>query len=412
MMVLFYNLGIFFYSLAIKFSSLFNAKAALFVNGRKGWEKQLKGKIIAGEKYHWFHCASLGEFEQCRPVIEEVKSKLPECKVLLTFFSPSGFEIRKNYTEADVICYLPIDTKKNARRFLDITKPEKALFVKYEFWYHYINELKNRNIPLYAISAIFREKQQFFQSSLWGKWFRKMLFSFQHFFVQNEKSAKLLKQIGLSNYTIAGDTRFDRVVKIAESSKEIPIVEKFKNNQPLIVIGSSWKMDEEILIPYINRSVNIKFIIAPHEVTESNINRIINNLEKSTIRFSNVGENTIYEHQVLIIDSIGLLSSIYKYADMAYIGGGFGVGIHNILEAATYGMPVVFGPNYKKFDEACNLIKAGGAFSVNTYPELEAVFIKYINNPDELKKTSKISLGFVKNNQGATSFIIKKVFNI
>ncbi len=410
-MVQIYNLGIFFYLLFIRAASVFNKKAKLFVEGRKNWEGELRQKVIPGEKYSWFHCASLGEFEQCRPVIEELKSKHPEYKILLSFFSPSGYEVRKNYSAADIVCYLPIDTKKNARRFLDITRPEKVLFVKYEFWHHFIKEIKNRGIPLFAISAIFRENQLFFKSSPWGKWFRKMLNGFEHFFVQNKKSGELLAKTGLTNYTVAGDTRFDRVAKIAEHSKELPIIEKFKNGNPLIVIGSSWKADEELLINYINHTSEVKFIIAPHEVSEANISRIEQSLKRPSIRYS-IADRNHENTQVLIIDSIGLLSSVYKYGEIAYIGGGFGIGIHNILEAAAYGMPVIFGPNFEKFDEAYKLTRLGGAFSIKNYSSLETILNGLVNNQEKLDETTNITRQFVKNNTGATSVILKKVFNI
>lgn len=406
-----YKTGIFLFSIAARFSSLFNEKAKQFVRGRKTWKADLKSQVEKEAKYIWFHCASLGEFEQGRPVMEEIKAQFPEYKIALTFFSPSGFEIRKNYEGADVISYLPLDTKQNARTFVDILKPEKVFFIKYEFWYFFIDELKKREIPLYIVSAIFRENQTFFKNTLWGRWYRKTLFKFEHFFVQNETSANLLKNIGLSNISVAGDTRFDRVAAIAKAAKKIPAVEKFKGNSRLFIAGSTWKPDEELLIEFINQNEQVKFIIAPHEVSDVNVNRIQELLKKPAVLMSNIANSEIDRSQVLIIDSIGLLSSLYQYGSVAYIGGGFGVGIHNILEAATFGMPIVFGPNYKKFKEAVDLISGGGAFSVANYNELEHIFSRLITDEEFVNRTQKISRNYVDKNVGSTKFIIKKVFN-
>jgi 3-deoxy-D-manno-octulosonic-acid transferase len=411
-MTFIYKAGIYIYSALIHFFSFFNEKASLFVSGRKSWEKNLAQKIDGNSKYIWFHCSSLGEFEQGRPVIEELKHQLPEYKIVLTFFSPSGYEIRKNYALADVIVYLPLDTKRNAGTFLNIVKPEKAFFVKYEFWYFYISELRKRNIPLYVISAIFRESQQFFKNTPWALWYRKILFQVEHLFVQNEKSGELLKTLGLANFTVSGDTRFDRVAAIAQGSKEIPIVEKFRGNSQLIIAGSTWKPDEELLADFINQSSSIKFIIAPHEVSANNINRIHQLLKKPAISFSKVTESEIDQFEVLIIDSVGLLSSLYRYGNVAYIGGGFGVGIHNILEAATFGLPVIFGPNYKKFKEAVDLTLEGGSVSISNYGELRQALNKLINDENALKKASEICRNYVAKNVGSTKVIIKKVFNI
>lgn len=410
-MTFLYQVGIFLYSVFIRFSSLFNDKARFFVHGRKNWKQNLSRKIVPGAKYIWFHCASLGEFEQGRPVIEELKQQFPEYKIVLTFFSPSGYEIRKNYPLADVVTYLPLDTKRNAAAFLDIVNPEKVFFVKYEFWYFYISELKSRNIPLYIISAIFRENQQFFKETPVGKWYRKMLFKVDHFFIQNEKSGELLKTTGISNFTVSGDTRFDRVAAIANSTKEIPLVEKFKGNSLLIIAGSTWKPDEELLAGFINQS-SLKFIIAAHEVSEGNMNRIQQLLKKPTILFSKATETEIDRYQVLIIDSVGLLSSLYRHGNIAYIGGGFGVGIHNILEAATFGLPVIFGPNYKKFKEAVDLTSGGGAISVSNFEELSQALNSLINDEHLREKASEICRNYVAKNVGSTNIIIKKVFNI
>lgn len=409
-MIILYKTGIFFYLLFIRLVSVFNEKARQFVRGRKNWKKNLLEKVDKNARYIWFHCASLGEFEQGRPVIEAIKKQFPEYKIVLTFFSPSGYEIRKNYNQADIVVYLPIDTRRNAQFFLSVVNPEKVFFIKYEFWYNFITELKKRQIPLYLISAIFRENQVFFKKNRWGNWFRKMLFQFEHIFVQNESSAKLLSSIGIKQFTVSGDTRFDRVAAIAASSKEIPIVEKFKGNSLLIVAGSTWKHDEKLLAEFINQNIDIKFIIAPHEVSNANINRLHQLLKKPTIKFSQINETEIDKYQVLIIDSVGLLSSLYRYGNIAYIGGGFGIGIHNILEAATFGLPIIFGPNYKKFKEAVDLKLEGGAFSIQNFEGLELALNDLVNIKNHLENASKISKNYVAKNVGSGVVIIKKIF--
>ena len=410
-MAFLYNTGIFFYTLLIKLAVPFSEKARLFVKGRKNWELQLQQKIEKGSKYIWIHCASLGEFEQGRPLIEAIKKQFPVYKIVLSFYSPSGYEIRKNYPQADIVCYLPTDTKKNAQRFIQLIQPEKVFFIKYEFWHHYINELKKRNIPLYSVSAIFRENQQFFKNSNWGKWYRKLLSYFEHFFIQNESSAELLKSIGLTNYTVSGDTRFDRVAEIAKNAKAISIVEKFKGNSPLVISGSTWKPDEELLSTFIKQNNGVKFVIAPHEVTATNINRLLQLLKNKAILMSNVNESQVNSYQVLIIDSIGLLSSLYQYGEIAYIGGGFGAGIHNILEAATFGLPIIFGPNYKKFKEAVDLVNEGGAFSIKNRNELLEALNTLIKEKSQRLTNSEICKKYISKNTGSTQAIIKKVFN-
>lgn len=411
-MALLYNLGIFLFGIAIRIAALFNQKAKLFVKGRKNWVKTLEMKVDRSASYIWFHCASLGEFEQGRPVIEEIKKQFPQYKIALTFFSPSGYEIRKNYDGADLVCYLPIDTRKNARTFLNILRPEKAFFVKYEFWYNYIRELGNQNIPLFIVSAIFRENQLFFKNTPWGRWYRTMLFQFEHIFIQNEQSATLLKNIGITKFTIAGDTRFDRVAAIANSAKQFPDVEKFKANKLTVIAGSTWKPDEELLAAFINNSDNIRFIIAPHEVTPSNINRIHQLLKKRVISFSKVQNSDVSDFDVLIIDSIGILSSLYQYGNVAYIGGGFGVGIHNILEAATFKLPIIFGPNYTKFKEAVDLADQKGAFPVHNLTDLNRTLHTLLTDKTELKNVSDVCKKYVEKNVGSTKLIINKVFNI
>jgi len=410
-MIFLYKTAIFLYLLIAHIVSPFNKKACLFVKGRKNWRKKLAEKVNKNERYIWFHCASLGEFEQGRPLIEEIKKQFPERKIALTFFSPSGYEIRKNYDLADIVAYLPLDTKRNARDFISLLNPEKVFFVKYEFWYFYISELKKREIPLFVISAIFRKNQQFFKNTPWGKLYRTILFQFEHIFVQDETSAQLLKSVGVTNYTVSGDTRFDRVATIARNSKNMPIVEKFRGNAPLLVAGSTWKPDEELLSEYINNNKHTKFIIAPHEVSETNINRLLKMLKVPAIRFSQIENAEPAHFKVLVIDSIGLLSSLYRYGNVAYIGGGFGVGIHNILEAATFGLPVIFGPNYSKFKEALDLIALGGAFSISDFNQLETITDALLFDNETRKKASETCLKYVAENVGSTTLIIKKLFN-
>lgn len=406
-----YSLGIYFYRIAIYMAALFNPKAKLFVKGRKNWKKNLESQIDPEARYIWVHCASLGEFEQGRPLIEAIKATQPEFKIILSFFSPSGYEIRKNYTGADVVCYLPLDTKHNAAQFIQLTHPEKVFFVKYEFWHYYIAELQQRKIPLYIVSAIFRKNQHFFKNTPWGKWYRKMLFGFEHIFIQNETSADLLKSIGVERFTIAGDTRFDRVAAIAASAKTFANVEKFKGKHPLVIAGSTWKPDEELLTAFINNSSNTKFILAPHEVTATNINRIHQLLKKPAISFSKAQNTDLSNYDVLIIDSIGILSSLYQYGTIAYIGGGFGVGIHNILEAATFKLPIIFGPNYKKFKEAVDLAAQNGAFPIHDSTTLNTALNQLLQNKTARQKASETCKKYVEKNVGSTTLIIKKVFN-
>jgi len=363
-----YSIAIRFFGFCICIASLFNEKAKQWMTGRKDqWEK-ININLAKQENAVWFHCSSLGEFEQGRPVIEEYKKHNPKAFIVLTFFSPSGYEIRKNYENADLILYLPLDIKKNVNKFLDLIKPKIVVFVKNEFWYNYLHQLWLRNIPLFLISANFREDNWFFKS--YGRSFRKMLGFFSYIFVQNEQSLKILNRHSIENVTIAGDTRVDRVYQISKEVKENSVIEKFKNQKILIVAGSSWKQDEELLIKYINESGNnLKWIIAPHEIKKENILRIQKSITRPSVKYSTYKEKQDSNAEVLVIDNIGMLSSLYKYGDIAYIGGGFGKGIHNILEPATFGIPVIFGPNYKKFREACELRKQGGAMPVNDFSD-------------------------------------------
>jgi len=406
-----YIISIFLYSILIKLASPFNLKARQISKGRGKVFAELKAKIKHDRPIIWVHCASLGEFEQGRPIIEAIKNEYPQYQILLTFFSPSGYEIRKDYTLADYICYLPADTKNNAEKLIGLVQPELVFFVKYEFWYNYITELKKRNIPLFLVSAIFRENQLFFKNSLWGKWYRQMLFGFDHFFVQDEQSVLLLGKIGVHNVTKAGDTRFDRVAEIARSGKNISLVENFKGTDQLVVAGSTWKPDEELLIQYIQTHPGTKFIIAPHETKKANIDRLMILLKNTAICYSQATNETIINKQVLIIDTIGLLSAIYKYADLAYIGGGFGVGIHNTLEAAVFGMPIVFGPNYLKFQEATSMVNLGIAYPISDYNSLQTILEDLLTDTKKMDSISRECINFTNQNLGATEFILNKVFN-
>jgi 3-deoxy-D-manno-octulosonic-acid transferase len=406
-----YTIPIFLYSILIKLAAPFNIKASQISKGRSQTFAGLQAKIKHDKPIIWVHCASLGEFEQGRPVIEAIKKQHPEYQIFLTFFSPSGYEIRKNYDLADYIFYLPADTKRNAQKLIDLVRPEKVVFVKYEFWFNYISELRKRNIPLYLVSAIFREDQLFFKNSTLGKWYRQMLLGFEHFFVQDDRSVELLGSIGIKNVTKAGDTRFDRVAEIARNGKSFPLIEKFKGNSLLVVAGSTWKPDEELLSQYIHSHPEVKFIIAPHETKKGNIDRLINLLKSPVICFTEATEESVMNKQVMVVDTIGILSSIYKYADLAYIGGGFGVGIHNTLEAAIFGMPIVFGPNYLKFREATTMAKIGTAFPVADFPSLETILNSLLHNDEKRNLISQICKTYTNENIGATQLFLNKVFN-
>lgn len=387
--------------------SFLDPKARQWVIGRKGWKELLRQRIKGGEKYIWIHCASLGEFEQGRPVIEAIRKEMPGNKILLTFFSPSGYEIRKNYSGADIVCYLPADTPRNAGSFVSIVNPGMAVFVKYEFWNNYTFTLREKGIPLYLISGIFRPDQHFFK--WYGSFFRKILFRFTHIFVQDPRSLELLKSSGLKNLSLAGDTRFDRVLEIAGSANEIPLLETFRNGEKLFLAGSSWKPDEEIISQYINRDpLKMKWVFAPHEIDESNINRLENLFRTTVVRFSGLtAENS--DARVLIIDNIGMLSSAYRYAYIASTGGGFGKGIHNILEAACWGVPVIFGPNHKNFREAVELINQKGAASFNTFEEFSDIVDRWLTDEEFYLKSSKTAREYIKQNAGATRVIMSKI---
>lgn len=400
-----YEVALILFRVLFGLISPFNKKIKQWIKGRKDLFKQIEDELKNDKFRIWIHVASLGEFEQGRPIIELLKKKYPKYKIVLTFFSPSGYEIQKNYRYVDYVFYLPLDTKRNATKFIKLINPNIAIFVKYEFWYNHLKALQNHNIPILLISGIFRANQTFFK--WYGKWYKRMLYKFSYFFVQNKESKKLLEHIGIHHVSIAGDTRFDRVIDIASKTKPIPIIENFCNNNISVIFGSSWKADEDLFFEFINKeNKGVKFIIAPHEIHESNIKRIESNITKPTQRYSKINDNYEYNDDVLIIDNIGMLSSIYQYGSIAYIGGGFGSGIHNILEAATFGLPVMFGPNYYKFQEAVDLIKLKGAFEIKNKVEAELTLRKLIDNKQVYDETALICKNYVENKKGASSMII------
>ena len=410
-MSLFYNIAILFYQALINVVAIFgNQKAKFWVQGRKSIFRRLKTDLKHDKRRIWVHAASLGEFEQGRPLIEKIKEQHPEYKIFLTFFSPSGYEVRKNYQGADYIYYLPADTHANARKFVDLVKPEVVLFIKYEYWYNYLNTLNKRNIPVYLCSAIFRNNQLFFK--WYGGWYRKVLSLFKHMFVQTEKSKELLATIGFTNVTVTGDTRFDRVYAIASQAKEIAEVAAFVGTSKCLIAGSTWEPDEDLLSTYINESAApLKYIIASHEIHTSHIERLEKLIQKKVARFSSWKQDQSGNPDVLIIDNIGMLSSLYRYGQVAYIGGGFGKGIHNILEAATFGLPVLFGPNHLKFQEALDLIAIEGAFPIQDYQGLKARLDALFGDDALLQTAGQKAGDFVKQNVGATEKIMRFIMN-
>ncbi len=416
-MIWIYTIGIALFTVITKFASFFNQKAKLFTEGRKNVFREIAQKINPNDRPIWFHFASLGEFEQGRPVLEKIKSINPEEKVVITFFSPSGFEIRKNYAGADGIFYLPMDTLSNAKKFIELVNPKMAIFTKYEFWFHYFNELHKKAIPLYLISGIFRPNQAFFK--WYGGFNRRILKCVSHFFVQNEESVRLLNNIGINTVSLSGDTRFDRVYENAVSPKKIAEIEDFCGDSPVFIAGSTWLEDEKLLVSFVKKYPEWKLIIAPHEIDEAHINEI-EKLFPDSIRFSVLSSqlavgssqltvsslpNALRQTQVLIIDNIGMLSSLYQYGKVAYIGGGFGAGIHNTLEAAAFGLPVIFGIKYDKFQEAKDLIVNGAAKSIGDEAGLLSAFEHFITN----EKASADAKGYVEKKRGATEMIIKFV---
>ncbi len=398
---------------------LFNKKIRLFVNGRKDVFKLLEAKISKTDTVIWFHCASLGEFEQGRPVIEKIKSQIlnPKSafynhKILVTFFSPSGYEIRKDYALADVVCYLPLDTKQNAKKFIELVHPEIAIFVKYEFWPNLLRELKRKKVNTILISGIFRKNQSFFK--WYGGWMQKSLTAFNHFFVQNKDSKTLVNRIGFTNVTLSGDTRFDRVFDITTQEIILKSIEKFKDNKPTLIAGSTWLKGEEFLVDYINTKAleNQKFIIAPHTITKSSIEKLKKSITKNTLLFSEIESHEVQNFQVLIIDSIGLLSKIYHYADIAYVGGGFGVGIHNILEPATFGVPVIIGPNYHKFNEAKDLVSIEACIVVKDKHEFNTTLNTLFSKEKIRLEKGILAKNYILEHIGATDIIMSYIESV
>ena len=402
-----YNQIVFIAGFLLKIVALFSPKMALFVKGRKDVFKTLEAKIQANDKSIWFHAASLGEYEQGLPVIEKIKEKFPSHKIIVTFFSPSGYEVRKNNTVANCTVYLPLDTQKNAKQFIELTNPELVFFIKYEYWPNYLNELKKRNIKTYLISGILRENQAFFK--WYGGFYRKSLDAFDFFFVQNESSKQLLQSLGHQNVLVSGDTRFDRVSTILEKDNTLNFIAEFKDNKITVVVGSSWPKDEEIIAQYINQysNENVKFIIAPHNIKAEQIANLKTLITKPTVLFSEKENQSLSDQQVFIIDTIGILTKIYSYADIAYVGGGFGnPGIHNILEPATFGIPIVIGPNYSHFAEATALVKLEGCVSIANNKDLLETFDDLIYKPDIRFQKGAICRQFVQQNKGATAIIL------
>ena len=416
-----YNIVIYFVLWGIAIASLFNEKVRKMWRGEREAFKILKQKVDPNAKYIWFHAASLGEFEQGRPLMERIRKEYPQYKILLTFYSPSGYEVRKNYEGADIICYMPVDTRLNAIRFLRLVRPVMAFFIKYEFWSNFLHILKHRNIPTYSVSSIFREDQVFFK--WYGRNYAGVLKCFTRFFVQNEESKRLLEGIGITAVDVVGDTRFDRVLQIKEAAKQLPICEAFRtgvassqsadvphHDFKVFVAGSSWPPDENIFIPFFNEHKDWRLLIAPHVIAEEHLKLILSLIkDKKVVRYTQTTPEEAAEADVLIIDCFGLLSSMYNYGDVAYIGGGFGVGIHNTLEAAVWNMPVIFGPNNKKFQEAQGLLKSGGGFEINTYEDFSGLMSSLMNDEAFLKQAGDKAGAFVAHLAGATDKVLASV---
>lgn len=416
-----YNIVIYFVLWGIAIASLFNEKVRKMWRGEREAFKILKQKVDPNAKYIWFHAASLGEFEQGRPLMERIRKGYPQYKILLTFYSPSGYEVRKNYEGADIICYMPVDTRLNAIRFLRLVRPVMAFFIKYEFWSNFLHILKHRNIPTYSVSSIFREDQVFFK--WYGRSYAGVLKCFTRFFVQNEESKRLLDGIGITAVDVVGDTRFDRVLQIKEAAKQLPICEAFRtgvassqsadvphHDFKVFVAGSSWPPDENIFIPFFNEHKDWRLLIAPHVIAEEHLKLILSLIKgKKVVRYTQTTPEEAAEADVLIIDCFGLLSSMYNYGDVAYIGGGFGVGIHNTLEAAVWNMPVIFGPNNKKFQEAQGLLKSDGGFEINTYEDFSGLMSSLMNDETFLKQAGDKAGAFVAHLAGATDKVLASV---
>ena len=412
-----YSLGIYLYALIVRLVAAFgHRKARAMVRGQHDTWRILREKINPNERYIWFHAASLGEFEQGLPLIERLRREQPARKILLTFFSPSGYEVRKDYKGADVVCYLPFDSPTAARRFIKWARPEMAFFIKYEFWRNYIDVLSKKSIPVYSVSSIFRPGQIFFR--WYGRKYARCLRRITHFFVQNERSVELLRTIGVQdNVTIVGDTRFDRVIDIRNNARPLPLVEQFtrakedSNAAPFVLVaGSSWQPDEDIILDYVNRHPDLRLVIAPHVVNNAHIQEIEQKLTTPALRYSQATLENVDDYRVLIIDGYGLLSSIYRYATVAYVGGGFGVGIHNVPEAAVYGIPVIIGPNHQRFAEAVALIANGGCKSIKNAEDFFVIMDDFLENPAHIAQAGSAAGDYIHQNAGATPVIYQHVF--
>lgn len=408
--MLLYDLGIAAYTAAIKAVAPWKPKARKWVEGRRGIFERLQATVGTSDKpVVWIHASSLGEFEQGRPVIEAIHEQYPQYRVLLTFFSPSGYEIRKDFAAADWVFYLPADTPRNVRRFLDIVRPEMAIFVKYDYWLNYLGELRRRKIRSYIFSSLFRRNSIFFKP--YGGMFRRALTTFETIFVQNDESKQLLSEIGFENVIVAGDTRFDRAAALPAQASRYPLIEHFKGKERLFIVGSSWRPDEDLLVPFVNAHPDVKFVIAPHEMEQPRIERLVTECKGGVVRYSECHtESDVEGVRVLIIDVIGILNQLYQYADWVYIGGGFGVCIHNTQEPATYGVPIAFGPKYHKFKEACDMIKLGACASVTTTEELEEWFAPLKADEKRRAHFARIAADYIAANKGATELIVRKIF--
>ena len=405
-----YSLGIYIYILCVRIASLFSTKARILLDGHAETFGILARTLRTNDRYVWFHASSLGEFEQGRPLMERIRQRHPEYKILLTFFSPSGYEVRKNYDGADIVCYMPFDTPRNARRFVRMVKPEKAFFIKYEFWKNFIDELHRSRCEVYSVSSIFRKNQIFFRS--YGKQYAKVLHNFTRIFVQNDDSRRLLENVGVTAVSVAGDTRFDRVTDIRNAAKDVDAAKHFAEGATnVLVVGSSWEPDEDIIIPYFNEHKDLKLILAPHVVNEAHIRRILSALKRPAIRITQAekGNRSLQDFDCMIVDTYGMLSSIYRYGNIAYVGGGFGVGIHNVPEAAVYGVPVLIGPNHQKFREAEMLLHLGGCFEI-TSPDTFAMTMKLLTqNEDSRKKAGNAAGNYILSNAGAADKIFDAI---
>lgn len=401
-----YTLAIYIYALGVHIAAFFSGKVKRMVRGQRETFRILERERQEGKDYVWFHAASLGEFEQGRPIMERMRKQCPEKKILLTFFSPSGYEVRKDWDGADIVCYLPLDLPGNVRRFLRLARPEKAFFIKYEFWMNYLSALREGGVPCYSVSAIFRPDQVFF--CFWGKPYRRALRCFDRLFVQNERSRELLQGIGIGNVDVTGDTRFDRVLDIRRAAKPAPLVESFASGSRTLVAGSTWEPDEEILLSWLSTHQEWKIVLAPHVVNEAHLQDIERKIKGKSLRLSRAEDNAaLREASCLIIDCYGLLSSIYRYGEVAYVGGGFGVGVHNVPEAAVYSVPVIVGPNNHKFREVRALVDSRGCREILSSSDFDAVMKEFSTSPESLKRSGEAAGRYIADNAGAAD----KVFN-